>query len=92
LNVNLLDQSNNFFNFTDNKITNMDLFNEMPRFKSSQEFFSTDEDELVNMEFQTSDDQIYTNNNNEEVLNVKKKKSFKSESLTLLRKKSSFWL
>jgi hypothetical protein len=70
----------------------MDLFNEMPRFKSSQEFFSTDEDELVNMEFQTSDDQIYTNNNNEEVLNVKKKKSFKSESLTLLRKKSSFWL
>jgi hypothetical protein len=52
----------------------MDMFNEMPRFKSSQEFFSTDEDELVNMEFQTSDDQMYTNNN-EEVLNVKKKKS-----------------
>jgi hypothetical protein len=52
----------------------MDMFNEMPRFKTSSEFFSTDEDELVNMEFQTSDDQMYTNNN-EEVLNVKKKKS-----------------
>jgi hypothetical protein len=59
---------------TTKKINVMDMFNEMPRFKTSSEFFSTDEDELVNMEFQTSDDQMYTNNN-EEVLNVKKKKS-----------------
>ena len=60
------------------------MYNEMPRYNVS-EFFSTDEDELVQMEFQTSDDQMYSKgivdsfNSDDQLVSLmmnKKKKKF----------------
>eukprot|EP01080_Neovahlkampfia_damariscottae_P007913 gene7913-12381_t len=68
----------------------MDMYNEMPRYNGS-DFFSTDEDELVQMEFQTSDDQMYTKHtgdsfgSDDQISIQKKKKKRKTISMTDLK-------